>query len=995
MKNIVGKTISHYHILGKLGEGGMGIVYKAEDIRLKRLVALKFLPHHLTRDNQAARRFTTEAQAASALDHQNICTIYEIDETEDGQMFITMAHYEGETLQEKIAKGPLSTEEATDIIIQIARGLSKAHQKNIIHRDIKPGNIIVQEDGTVKIIDFGLSKLLNQRDITKTDIPQGTVGYMSPEQAQGRKTDHHTDIWSVGVLLYEMLTGELPFEGGYDQVILYNIVNSEPKALNELRPDLPDEWQSLIDKALNKNQDARYQTIDELIADLQSLQRGEVGKKRKIPIQRFSFSKKAVKLSFVLILLLVTFGAISQFLIRSEVKDENTSINLSERVVAIFPFSFRGNPELNYLGEGMADLLNTALDGAGELRSVDPNALLSHLKREQINNVDLESGYQIASHFGAGNYILGFIVEAGEKLRVGATLYNTTKKTIITNVTIEGNVKELFTLIDRLTSQLLAGQLTRADTELSSLTHHTTDNLEALKAYLQGVHDERTGHLVLSFEAFQRATELDSTFALAWLRLAFNAFEWQLNFDAAREAASKAIRHKERLSEHGLLKLEAMNALLAGDITEALRVLRSIVAKYPDDARAWSSLGSVLLFANPMFGKSITEARFAKERAMFYQPDFAPYYQQLSVIALRERKSSEFDSLRERLVAISSNQDWFWQLEATNVFLKNDPIEQKRFSDEATYKNDALLKMAVMCMSQLIEDLDAAITFASALANPSRSPSTQGEAHLILSNLYAGKGQLNLAKQELALAANLETTKALSITSEAFLTLFPFHHPPKDDLKNMSDRLKIWNVENLDEYPSTMRVYRYYGMYYIIKNYLLGMLELHQGDKYQAINYAEKIEQAQVHPDIGSLGQDLGTGIRAQIARAEGNEQKALEILQRVSFKRIYFLFLDRPFHSCLYDRWQRAELLNSFERYDEALSWYEAISEHGAASLFLAPSHLRRAEIYEKLNQTDKSIQHYEKFIDLWEDADTQFQPKIEEARKRVAILQKKLASL
>ncbi|GAG35127.1 unnamed protein product, partial [marine sediment metagenome] len=222
---MIGKIISHYNILEKLGEGGMGVVYKAEDTKLKRPVALKFLPPELTKDQEAKQRFIYEAQTASALEHNNICNIHEIDETDDGQMFIAMALYEGDTLKKKIEKGPLKLEEALDIGIQIGQGLDKAYKKGIIHRDIKPGNVILTEDGVVKIVDFGLAKLAGQSKITKDGTTLGTVAYMSPEQTHGENVDHRSDIWSLGVVLYEMVTGQMPFKGEYEQAVVYSIIS--------------------------------------------------------------------------------------------------------------------------------------------------------------------------------------------------------------------------------------------------------------------------------------------------------------------------------------------------------------------------------------------------------------------------------------------------------------------------------------------------------------------------------------------------------------------------------------------------------------------------------------------------------------------------------------------------------------------------------------------------------------------------------------------------
>ncbi|NIW93799.1 MAG: protein kinase, partial [Phycisphaerae bacterium] len=214
---MIGKIISHYHIIEKLGTGGMGVVYKAEDTKLKRSVALKFLPPELTRDPQAKARFIREAQAASALEHNNICNIHEINETDEGQLFIVMACYEGETLKDKLKNQKLKKEEAIYIAIQIAQGLERAHEKGIIHRDIKPANIFVSDRNEIKILDFGLAKLTGQAQLTKDSSTLGTVAYMSPEQCGGGEVEQRTDIWSLGVVLYEMLTGKQPFKGDYEQ----------------------------------------------------------------------------------------------------------------------------------------------------------------------------------------------------------------------------------------------------------------------------------------------------------------------------------------------------------------------------------------------------------------------------------------------------------------------------------------------------------------------------------------------------------------------------------------------------------------------------------------------------------------------------------------------------------------------------------------------------------------------------------------------------------
>ena len=274
---MIGKNISHYRIIEKLGSGGMGTVYKARDIKLDRFVALKFLAPHLSRAEEEKKRFIHEAKAASALDHPNICSIYEIDETEDGQMFIAMACYEGESLKDKIhcrgeVASPLPIDQAVNIAIQIAQGLEKAHAKGIVHRDIKPANVLITEDNQIKIVDFGLAKLAGRTVLTKEGTTLGTVAYMSPEQTRGTDIDLRADIWALGVALYEMLSGEKPFKGDYEQAVIYSIMNEEPEPLRKVNPSVPMELEEIVNRCLQKKLDSRYPSATKLLKDLMGYQ---------------------------------------------------------------------------------------------------------------------------------------------------------------------------------------------------------------------------------------------------------------------------------------------------------------------------------------------------------------------------------------------------------------------------------------------------------------------------------------------------------------------------------------------------------------------------------------------------------------------------------------------------------------------------------------------------------------------------------------------------
>ncbi len=360
-----------YRIIEPIGKGGMGVVYKAEDITLERTVALKFLPAELTEDPEARERFVREAKAAAALSHPHICTIHEIGE-EENQYFIAMECIEGQSLKQKILKGPLDQAEALDIAIQVAEGLQEAHRKEIIHRDIKPGNIMVTDKGTAKVMDFGLAKVFGASLITKEAKTMGTVAYMSPEQAQGQSADHRTDIWSLGVVLYEMLTGELPFKGEYDQSIIHSILNREPEALTKLRPNLPRDLEKVVLTALAKNPTGRYQSMEEFLEDLKAIAEGLKPLRAKAkPLKGISNVRKRRWLWGAAVVSMVAVLATVSLVIVGGRKA--TGIDS----IAVLPLkNLSGDPEQEYFADGVTEALITNLAKVKSLKVISTTSVM-------------------------------------------------------------------------------------------------------------------------------------------------------------------------------------------------------------------------------------------------------------------------------------------------------------------------------------------------------------------------------------------------------------------------------------------------------------------------------------------------------------------------------------------------------------------------------------------------------------------------------------------
>ncbi len=548
---MIGQTISHYKIIEKLGEGGMGVVYKAEDTKLERPVALKFLPPELTRDPDAKRRFVHEAKAASALQHNNICTIHEIDETPDGRMFICMDHYDGVILKEKIKKGPLKVDEAIDFTIQVAEGLVKAHEHGLVHRDIKPANIIVTTDGVVKILDFGLAKLAGQTRVTKPGTTVGTVSYMSPEQASGGDVDHRSDIFSLGVVCYELLTGHLPFEGDHEAVVLYSILNVEPKPVTALRPEVPETVAQVVRKLLRKNPFKRYANVDSVLADLRSHR------------------------------LHVALGV-------SELPSPDKE---SVPSVAVLPFTnVSADEEQQYFCDGMTEEITNALSHVGGLRVVARTSAFSFRGKE----IDIR---EIGRKLNVETLLEGSVRKAGNHLRITAQLIDVADGYHIWSERYDREMADVFAIQDEI-SLAIAGQL-KLDLlkdEKAKLVKRHTDDIDAYHFYLKGRYfwNKRTEPgLERSIENFQLAIEKDPEFALAYAGLAdsYATLGWwyfmpkDIAFERARVEVEKALEIDETVGE-AHVALANINIWCDWDWVGAEREYARALALNPSDAEA-------------------------------------------------------------------------------------------------------------------------------------------------------------------------------------------------------------------------------------------------------------------------------------------------------------------------------------------------------------------------------------------------------------------------
>jgi serine/threonine-protein kinase len=552
---MIGKTISHYKILEKLGEGGMGVVYRAEDTRLKRCVALKFLRNPIGEDSEEKVRLVREAQAVAALDHPNITTVYEIDETDDGQTFIAMAHVAGVSLKKKIKSGSLGVDEPVDIAIQIARGLKEAHDAGIVHRDIKSANVMVSSRGQVKITDFGLAKLKGERTLTQKGSQIGTASYMSPEQIRGENVDHQSDLFSFGVVLYEMLARQLPFKGEDSQAQMFSIVYDAPESLTSFRPGLPTELRQIVERALEKKKELRYPSIDELLDDLQGL-RGKATSGHEISIHEEKVRRRR-RLTTKKSKNIYLYGGITVVLIAIVFAIAFYTRGIEKRIdsLAVLPFVNVGeDPNMEYLSDGITESLIFRLSQLPNLKVIAPSSVLRYKGQEY----DIQ---EVAHELDVQAVLAGRLVVRGNELSISAEFVKAEDNSLLWgehyNRRLTGILDVQEELIKEIAKKLQPHVTNR---QIIQLTKRYTDNVEVYQLYLKGRYfwNKRTDqNIKKAMDFFQQAIKKDSSYSLAYTGLAdcYSMMPWYSGwspheaYPKAKSAALKALELDSELAE--------------------------------------------------------------------------------------------------------------------------------------------------------------------------------------------------------------------------------------------------------------------------------------------------------------------------------------------------------------------------------------------------------------------------------------------------------------
>jgi tetratricopeptide (TPR) repeat protein len=917
-----GSRVRHYDVLDSIGQGGMGVVHRGRDTRLGRDVAMKFLPPEQFTDPAARQRLVREAQAVSALDDPHVCAMHAIEETDDGGLCLVMGYCAAGTLRDRLRAGPMPVHDVIRWATQVATGLAAAHRRHIIHGDLKLANIGVTELDDARILDFGVAIRVGDDDTVEHRAAVGFVGtvpYAAPELLRGGTPDVHTDLWALGVMLYEMLSGRRPFTGATEAAVLFAILDQSPAPLTRADgAEIPAALTALVHALLAKDPAQRPPSAAVVAEQLRALRDPPSNTRTTSAVPDIEAPPRAragVRRRVTVVAALAVF-AVGAVAVRAITADREPAV-VGETptaqplpTLAVLPFSVRGDRDLDYLAQGMVDLLTPAFDATGLVRGIDPNAVLGAASQNAADLLDSASAHGIARQVGAARYVVGSVVQVGTRITLRATLYRASGAEDQRASIVVDDREQLFDGVESLVRTLVAAELRAPGDTVAALAAATTTSTRALRAYLDGERELRDARPAAAVAHFQTAVAADSMFALAWYRLA-RAARWSEVDSLNAEATQRAFVLSASLPLRVQQIVRGYHALRFGAPADAERQFRQITVDYPSDVEGWMLLGETLFENNPFVGRASSEAASAFQRVMALEPRNREVTVYLMDLAARATQHGLLDTLYSMYFSPNSAGEQPGIRETYIALHARRVRGQFRTIDDPVSAHIALRRAGSQS-----GDLDAARRYAEVLLDPTVSSPRRVDGLLALASLDLARDRPSAAARHWREAAILDPFA--SLMHRAVSMAAPAIAVTDDSLRAVRELLSNARPDSTQSALSAAERSS-------LRHYLVGLLSLRLGDTL-AVEQAQRVLAQVRAPD--RLATPLGYALAGHLAKARGDLRGALSAFERSDVSLPIRVRTQVPALAQYAERLARAQVLAALNRTDEAATWYDGLRD-------------------------------------------------------------------